>query len=115
MNRCGYEPPKVRARVLEIERCSTVTVYTIPTTGRVSSANFIIGTYLGFKAISQCRNPSIVITPSSGRSEVSLVIDVEELKDIDRPGRVSAYGGVGITICNMLNGFCGNWKEERLS
>jgi hypothetical protein len=56
-----------------------------------------------------------VITPSSGRSEVSLLIDMEESKDIDRPVRVSAYGGVGITICNMLNSFCGSWREKRLS
>ena len=46
---------------------------------------------------------------------MSLLIDVEESKDIDRAVRVSAYEGVGITICNILNSLCGSWREERLS
>ena len=111
MNRSGHEPPKVLGRLLAIND----RVHTNPTTGRVSRANFTIGTYLGFKATSQCRKPSIVFTPSSGRrSEVSLIV-TEESKDIDRGVRVMACGGVGITVCSMLNSLCGSWSEGRLS
>jgi hypothetical protein len=81
----------------------------------VSSADFTIGTYLGFKATSQCRNPSAVTAPPSGRSEVSLFIDMEELKDIDRSAGATAYGGVAIVICNMLDSVCENRSEQRLS
>lgn len=112
MNRSGHEPPTVLERLPVIEGC----VDTNPTTGRVSCTNFTIGTYLGFKAMSQCRNPSTVTTPSSGRSsEGSLVMAMEESKDIDGPAWVTAYEGVGMTICNMLNSLCGSWSEGKLS
>jgi len=79
----------------------------------VNCVNFILGTYFGFKATLQCRSPSTLIAPSSGRrSEESLFRDMEESKDVDCPVRVT---GVGITICNMLNSLCGSWSEERLS
>jgi hypothetical protein len=82
----------------------------------VSFTSFTTGTHLGFKARSQCRNPSTVTTPSSGRrSEVSLFIDMEESYDIDRPVGVTMYGEVGVVIDNMLNSFCGTRSEGRLA
>ncbi len=120
MNRCGDEPPQSSTRAPSGDRGvhhSRADSLHEPHNWSCELRNFTVGTYLGFKAMSQCRNPSAVITPSSGRrSEVSLLIAVEESKDIDRPARVTGCEGVGITICsNMLNGRCGSWSEGRLS
>ena len=111
MNRPGHESPNVLGRLLVIK----VRVHTSPTTGRVSRANFTIDTYLGFKGMSQCRSPSMVTTSSGRRIEVSLFVAMEESRDIDCGVWVTAYGGVGITICNMFNSLCRSCSERRRS
>jgi len=122
MSGWGRERPQVRVRPMNDQEVllsrdqNALTVYTNPARGRVSRTNFTSGTYLEFRARSQCRNPSTVTTPSSGRrSEVSLFIDMEESKRIGRAGGVTAYEGLGIAICNMLISLCRTWSEGRLS